>query len=62
MVLLVLCGFLTRNGLCGFGSLQGPFADKFLGTWKTTSQIEYHRLLPYAELISSWLPRFNHDS
>ncbi|XP_057793363.1 uncharacterized protein LOC131009985 [Salvia miltiorrhiza] len=38
-------------------SLQGPFAEQYGDTWVTTSLIEYHRLLPYAELISSWLPR-----
>ncbi|KAL1535971.1 hypothetical protein AAHA92_28687 [Salvia divinorum] len=38
-------------------SLQGPFVEKYLDTWVTTSLVEYHRLLPYAELISSWLPR-----
>ncbi|XP_042031285.1 uncharacterized protein LOC121777993 isoform X2 [Salvia splendens] len=38
-------------------SLQGPFVEKYLDSWVTTSLVEYHRLLPYAELISSWLPR-----
>ncbi|XP_042026949.1 uncharacterized protein LOC121774090 [Salvia splendens] len=38
-------------------SLQGPFVENYLDSLVTTSLVEYHRLLPYAELISSWLPR-----
>ncbi|KAH6830117.1 hypothetical protein C2S53_010655 [Perilla frutescens var. hirtella] len=38
-------------------SLQGPFAEKFSDAWGTTALVEFHRLLPYAGLISSWLPR-----
>ncbi|KAL8499717.1 hypothetical protein ACS0TY_019621 [Phlomoides rotata] len=38
-------------------SLQGPLAEKNDDSWSTTKVVEFHHLLPYVGLISSWLSR-----
>lgn len=42
-----------------FGSLQGPLAENFCGSWVTTTLVEYFHVLPYLVFIESWLPRYN---
>ncbi|PIN13881.1 hypothetical protein CDL12_13486 [Handroanthus impetiginosus] len=39
-------------------SLQGPLAERLeYGFWRTTAVVEHYHMLPYVEIISSWLLR-----